>query len=681
MKKTLLFLIIFLMPLCVSTAKNIYTYKLVKPNGEPAEKYVYPNTTNLYGYKIQLTPNPSGSNKGSFEVTLENGKFSDGTSIRKNVPENEIFTVTWNDIANTGNIYGIVKIFKAVAANTTIDTLKAGTPIQFSPPIASLKGQAPTLVVTGSNPPMGSKVQLTAQVLGDVIYPGIMVDNGWGGSTNKIANVFEWSLTNWKTTSGKPGTFITDPDVKQIVVETDYFTQGSIKVRAVNDIGSAYSETSSQNFDRGFSFTNYPSSLIPFGQTSTYTFAVTPVSGVTFEWEVPSGWQINGQGNVLEGVNLNSINVETSSFCSNSSVVRVRLKKDAEVSGWFTCPYKGVSQPIITTSPVYQYENTSLSISNIPASIISSVNWSGEGVVTTSSQGAGAKLVFTKSGLITLTAAVLLNGCSTPIPYKKDVIVGASRLSLSGSSPICTQEIYFVTDLPSENAVSWSATPSGIVSLQPNGSLVTLTKVGSGLITLSATINNSFTITKDIRVGGPSTPTSIGGFASNGLKFASVSQYSFYVQPVDVEGVSQYSWTVRSGSGTILDGQGTPVINFETADVANSLSFYVSVKVGNSCGWSSTFTRSGTIDGGIGHQAPKSKESFDESVQAIEEVGDQTNYNVLICDQLGRVVLQTTQKGADFSTSTSKIANGTYIVKLYNDKTSMQKKVIVNHLR
>ena len=255
----------------------------------------------------------------------------------------------------------------------------------------------------------------------------------------------------------------------------------------------------------------------------------------------------------------------------------------------------------------------------------------------------------------------------------------AIHREVSGPSQICTQGTYTI-DVAGATVV-WSATRSGVVSLQPNGSSVTLTKVGSGKVTLSALINNSITVTKDIWLGAPSTPTSIGGFASNGLKFASVSQYSFYVQPEDVEGVNQYSWTVRSGSGTILDGQGTPVINFETADIANSLSFYVSVKVGNSCGWSSTFTRSGTIDGGIGQQSPKSKELFNESVQAIEEVRDEANYNVLICDQLGRVVLQTTQKGTDFSTSTSKIANGTYIIKLYNDKASMQKKIVVNHLR
>lgn len=252
---------------------------------------------------------------------------------------------------------------------------------------------------------------------------------------------------------------------------------------------------------------------------------------------------------------------------------------------------------------------------------------------------------------------------------------------LSGPSQICTQGTCTLSNLAAGATVVWSATPSDVVSLQPSGSSVILARVSGGNVTLSATINNSYTVTKDIWVGVPSTPTSIGGFASNGLKFASVSQYSFYVRPEDVEGVNQYSWTVRSGSGTILDGQGTPVINFETADIANSLSFYVSVKVGNSCGWSSTFTRSGTIDGGIGQQSPKSKELFNESVQAIEEVRDEANYNVLICDQLGRVVLQTTQKGADFSTSTSKIANGTYIVKLYNDKASMQKKVVVNHLR
>lgn len=700
MKKTLLILMTFLMPLCVFTA-NLYSYKLIKLNDE-AGKYVYPNATGLYGYKIQLGTNPSGFNKGLFEVTLENGKFSDGTSIRKNVPENEIFTVTWNDIANLGNIYGVVKI-SAAKPTITGDILKAENVIQFSHQIASLKGQTPTLVVTGSsNPPMGSKAQLTAQVLGDVIYPGIGVDNGLGGITNKIANVFEWSLTNWKTTSGKTGTFRTDPGVKQIVVQTDYFTQGSIKVRAVNDIGSAYSEIASQNFDRGFSFSNYPSSQIPFGQTATYTFAVTPVSGVTFEWEVPSGWQINGQGNVLEGVNLNSINVTTSSFCSNSSVVRVRLKKDAEVSGWFTCVYPGVSQPIITsaTSPVYQYEDASFSISNISASAISSIIWSGDGVVTTSSQGVGAKLVFTKSGTMSLTANVLMKGCSAPVSISKQIVITPSRLMVSGPSKICSQASYTIDNLTSLATVTWSHSSnlnevSGQGTSQYTVSLPSAANNGESWIKVVASVNNIPIVLPQLqfwagvpRINSIQGPTVVCYTEENG-----------YSANIDGE-PTYYNWQIPGIARAADDNYNSEIVRVIWDQYIES--YYFTLNVYNECGMAEknipiTMPAScmGYYDSYFSLSPNPATTSVALTINDIQDTNRSTsaslqskpsasklktasdNYTIKVTNSFGLQVYAARKSGKAFSIPVNNLRNGIYIVEVTNGNESYRKQLII----
>ena len=58
----------------------------------------------------------------------------------------------------------------------------------------------------------------------------------------------------------------------------------------------------------------------------------------------------------------------------------------------------------------------------------------------------------------------------------------AIHREVSGPSQICTQGTYTI-DVAGATVV-WSATRSGVVSLQPNGSSVTLTKVGSGKVTL-----------------------------------------------------------------------------------------------------------------------------------------------------------------------------------------------------
>ena len=276
--------------------------------------------------------------------------------------------------------------------------------------------------------------------------------------------------------------------------------------------------------------------------------------------------------------------------------------------------------------------------------------------------------------------------------------------SISGPSQICTQGTYTIGSLPPGATVAWNPTPTGIVSGPTSGSSVTITKVGNGKVTLSATINNSVTVTKDIWVGAPSTPSSIVGFYSNGLKFASNSEYSFSVQPADIEGVNQYTWTVKPGSGTIIDGQGTSVLTFETADISNSMSFYVSVKVANSCGWSSTFTRTGTVDGGIGplllYPNPATEMVTLSLETATVEVSSTTNtstptflstsanttvsnfstlYSVKMLDAYGSLVYTDKKVGKHFTIPTSALRNGVYTVIVSDGTNTYQNKLIVNH--
>jgi hypothetical protein len=297
----------------------------------------------------------------------------------------------------------------------------------------------------------------------------------------------------------------------------------------------------------------------------------------------------------------------TPSFCSpTDGKVFVRLKLGTEISEWYTPPlYQGVIQPTIsaTTSPIYQYEDASFSISNITTSNINSVTWAGDGIVTAYNQDTNSNLVFTKSGTITLNTNILMNNCGSPVTFPKQVVVNPSRLIISGSSFICTQAVYSINYLTNTASVTWTSSNPSIASVVGSGNTATVTKVSNGTITLTATINiggSNVVLTKDIYFGSPSTPTGITGFNTNGMKFASNSDYVFWVQPPAIQGVNNYLWTIKPGAGTIYDGQGTSTIMVETADITNSISFYISVKVANNCGWSGVLTRNGTIDGGIG---------------------------------------------------------------------------------
>jgi hypothetical protein len=680
MKQKLLFILLVL-PLCFGFSKTKYTYYVVQQAPiDTATTYVFPNSE--YIYRVSIKEVINGNLPASFTGTLENGLFtSNGKATIDKIPGFYDLAVKWNDIPN---VYSKISI-TGVSTDTANVVLQKGR-AQIAKLIASLKGQTPNLVVTGGNPPMATKPQLNAQVLEDVIYPGIYEKNILGVMTNKTARKFEWTLPKgWTTADGQhSGTFITNPDVKQIAVIPNYFTPGAIQVRAVNDIGSAFSDVGTQNFDRGFSFTNYPTSAIPFGQVSTYTFAVTPIAGVSFEWNVPAGWQINGQGNVLEGVGLNSISVTTTGFCANSSVVQVRLKKDAEVSDWFTCPYPGVSQPTITngTSTIYQYEDANFSLSNISVSGINSISWSGDGVLVLNNQGVNSKIVFTKSGTIELKATVVLAGCSTPIIRSKSVVVNPSRLSISGPSQICSSSATFTIDNLSTGAtVAWSS--NGLTPYSGTGTSFTASPVnyaGAGYVRATITIGSStFAITKNLELNGY---TFIDGpdeeYLSTGKAYFTMDE-SVTVSQWTVNGVvmhpampntlilsplsNYYPGSVMiTCTGTTNCGTFTAIKNFEVIDdmgyslYPNPASDQVQITM---------------LD--------TSSSSLQATSTASSTNATANSHSVRVLDVYGSVVYSDTKAGKQFNLPTSKLGNGVYNVIISNGNKVYQKKLIVRH--
>lgn len=121
--------------------------------------------------------------------------------------------------------------------------------------------------------------------------------------------------------------------------------------------------------------------------------------------------------------------------------------------------------------------------------------------------------------------------------------------TISGSSQVCDQATYTI-DNSAGATVVWSATPTGVVSLQPSGSSVTLTKVGSGLITLSATINNSFTVTKDVWVGNETAMIGVFDLKTGnmlGAPYNNSQQYNIRVLLNNAPASSSsYRWEVTS---------------------------------------------------------------------------------------------------------------------------------------
>lgn len=72
---------------------------------------------------------------------------------------------------------------------------------------------------------------------------------------------------------------------------------------------------------------------------------------------------------------------------------------------------------------------------------------------------------------------------------KNNTGVSFFNSEIQGPSNFCGSQSYSIGNLPAGTTVTWSASPSGIVSLSPSGSSVTLTKISNGTVTLTANLS------------------------------------------------------------------------------------------------------------------------------------------------------------------------------------------------
>lgn len=618
--KKLKFTVLFLMLLSFSYSNAAkYKYWLVIKDSSyvykdsKGTKYVYPQKD--YTYMVKTNSNIQGSGVGEFTINITNGKVPGSTPTQIKVNENIEFSVQWNDVVDTC----IVKIDKATAYVPNSDTLNAFSPIKFSYRVASLKGQTPAISIS-SNPPIGNKQNITAQILTEATYPNLyMPYNILTGWVNIPAEYYEWTLpVNWTAAGQNGSTFILGSNQKSITITPDYVTAGEIKVRALNALKTAGSETKSNTLDRGFAFTNYPTS-ITFGDNSTKTFSAPLFNGITYEWSAPVGWQINGQGNTLEALNLNSVSVAPT-FCSQTDGrVRVRLKKDGDVSGWYDCTsYQGIIQPNITANnpTIYQYDEATFSITNINAASIQSINCLDNGVCFVGSLGSSFKIRFLESGTFTKNISILMTGCSTPKTFPITITVQPHPITLSGPSQICDQGTYTINNLPSGATVAWSSDASVIFKvLSGNGTASATYYIDfrrflptPAKVIAKITINcQDLTLTKDVQLGTATpeywmielrdgVPTTVNAGVTGVPLFFQIKNVP--LSPVD----NNYHWTIFPPENINgVDPQ------FNTIDTGQQISYMgripgtytISMQYNGVCGWSSESTSTFNLSGEI----------------------------------------------------------------------------------
>ncbi|MCO5231661.1 MAG: serine protease [Chitinophagales bacterium] len=140
---------------------------------------------------------------------------------------------------------------------------------------------------------------------------------------------------------------------------------------------------------------------------------------------------------------------------------------------------------------------------------------------------------------------------------------GSYATKINGIVAICLSGVtYTIGNLPVVATVSWSASPTGIVSLSPSGSSCTVTRIGSsnGLVSLQAQITacsgRTYTISKSIYVGTVPPESIIPVAVGSGGTIKPNLVYPFTpipnMPPIEA-GITEYQWEVVTG-GSIYGG-------------------------------------------------------------------------------------------------------------------------------
>lgn len=117
------------------------------------------------------------------------------------------------------------------------------------------------------------------------------------------------------------------------------------------------------------------------------------------------------------------------------------------------------------------------------------------------------------------------------------------NFSISQTNPLCTSAVFSIPGISASSTVSWSSSPSGIVSITPNGQQATINKVSNGDVTITAIVNSCNSYSKSVHVGAPTVNIqySINGQCNNGYQTWSLNATS-------TSTINSWQWTVDNPS-------------------------------------------------------------------------------------------------------------------------------------
>lgn len=256
--------------------------------------------------------------------------------------------------------------------------------------------------------------------------------------------------------------------------------------------------------------------------------------------------------------------------------------------------------------------------------------------------------------------------------------------TMTGNATLCAATgQYSVSPALCNATYSWVSSYTNIATVSPSGNPATVTKVGNGGTTLTATISNSctggnITITKSIKVGSTSSSFTVSGPSSS---CANQTQYYSTNAPV---GNITWSWP---SDWIYQSGQNSTLLTIITGNTSGS----VSVSVPNGCSGTSTastYTQISSTSCGFGITASPNPATDNVTIAVaglknlangkFSKTGKAMIYQLKVTDPLGNVRKEYKYSSGTSNTSISLkgFISGTYTVQAFDGTKWSSVKVI-----
>jgi Subtilase family/Secretion system C-terminal sorting domain len=281
-------------------------------------------------------------------------------------------------------------------------------------------------------------------------------------------------------------------------------------------------------------------------------------------------------------------------------------------------------------------------------------------------------------------------------------ILGVPQPGISGDNTVCTttSNPYTLSNLSGIASVAWSATPSGVAQINsPSSNSTTLTKLAQGTINLSALVTNgcgvnqNFTASKTVAIGGPVVGIT---YSPSGTCHGSVQTWSLASNPSS--NGSNWNWTVGvlgnnssihiyspTSPTTLADVTGGGTVNLSYTDLCglreqNGVTLFSSchaaavISPNPSSGMVTVSTEAGSRETvattAMGQEAVKSNAVVDPSWKI---------YRIQVLGQNGNLVkLFNYPSGISSSTiNLSDLKSGTYSLRIYDNSSWIVQQVVI----